>query len=310
MKPLKLIEPDPERTQDAKEEHSKKGIGRGENLEDAHCPDRFVMCPPEFLSTRIKNNVWMKAGKINKERAMSQYRRIKNVVEALGTDVLEITPVPAAQDQVFCANVAVSIEPYVVLANYKAAGRDVEVAPARSFFRKHGYETIQPPYDFEGEAELKRIREDLYFGGYGQFTDMKALEWIADTCEIEIIPIKETNDKLYHLDCSILMVDEQNAIVVKEGIDAASFKAIESIVNVIVAPSDIAVTGCTNAVLIRNKNICLSGTFQPEWKEYAKAMEWMNATFDQFGYTCVFLDVDEFEPSGADLSCCIMHLTF
>ena len=307
---LRIIEPTPSRNDDEAQEHSKLGVGRDENIDRAGQPPRLVMCPPEHLSTRVKNNIWMKAGKIDKVRAMTQYNRIINVLEALGSEVLEIHPVPGAQDQCFCSNVAVAVEPYVILANYKAAGREMEVAPARSFFRKHGYDTIQPPYHFEGEAELKRIREDLYFGGYGQFTDIKALEWIADTCEIEIIPLKEINPKLYHLDCSILVVDEQNVIVTKEGIDDQSLKAVEKIANVIVTPPDVAITGCTNAVLLRHKNIALSGTFNPEFKEYVKAMEWMNSTFDKFGYTVLFMDCDEFDANGADLSCCCMHLPF
>jgi hypothetical protein len=44
--------------------------------------------------------------------------------------------------------------------------------------------------------------------------------------------------------------------------------------------------------------------------EYREAMEWMNKTFDKFGYTCVFLDTDEADKSGADLSCMVMHLDF
>lgn len=308
---LKLIEPTADRQNDDEAEHSKLGVGAGENIDRAYQETRLVMCPPEHLSLRISNNVWMNSDKkVDVKRAMKQYRRIKNVIEALGSEVLEITPTPEAQDQVYCSNVAVAVEPYVILANYKAAGRSMEVAPARSFFRKHGYDTIQPPYHFEGEAELKRVRDDLYFGGWGQFTDIKALEWIADTCEVEIIPLKEINPKLYHLDCSILVVDEQNVIVTKEGIDDQSFKAVEKIANVIVTPPDIAITGCTNAVLLRHKNIALSGTFNPELKEYVKAMEWMNSTFDKFGYTVIFLDCDEFDLSGADLSCTVMHLPF
>lgn len=275
------------------------------------CDERLVMCPPSYLASRIPNNVWMQRGKpVDRELAMAQWRRVKNVLEAMDIEVLEIAPVKDGQDQCFVANIAVAIDPYIVLANYKAPGREVEVPPARAFFRKHGYECIQPPYHFEGEAELKHLRDDLYFGGWGLFTDIKALQWIADTCEVEIIPIHEVNPKLYHLDCSILVMDEQNVIVTSQGIDKPSLAAIEKVANVIVTPPEVATTGVTNSVLLRSKNICLSGTFQPEQKEYTKAMEWMNTTLDRFGYTCIFLDVDSFEANAADISCCVMHLTF
>lgn len=307
----KMIEPDAERQNDDEVDHAKIGIGKGEGMDGCACT-HLVMCPPEHLSTEIKNNVLMKGKPIDLKRAMRQYHRAKTIIEALGVHVDEITPAPGCQDQTFVANVAVAVEPYIILSNFKAPGRSGEIAPARSFFRKLGYETIQPPYHFEGEAELKRLRDDLYFGGYGQFSDRKALEWIADTCEVEIIPIHETDATLYHLDCSVLPVDEQNVLVTVDAIDKPSLHAIEAIANVIPTPPAPGhnTTAITTCVLIPEKNICLSGAFNAERTDYVKAMEWLNDTFDKFGYTCVFLDMDEVSKSGADLSCGVMHLTF
>ncbi len=268
------------------------------------------MCPPRCLSTRIKNNVWMKQEKVNVPRAMQQFERGRRILEALDVEVLLIDPRPGCQDQTYTANVGIAIKPYIVLSNYKAPGRDCEIVPARDFFELHGYETIQSPFHFEGEADLKRLNDHTYFGGIGQFSDQRAFDWISEQTGIEIVSVREINPKLYHLDCSILIIDEQHALVVKEGIDQASLKTIENYVDITVTPHDIAITGCTNAVLIPEKRILLSGTFYPEDKDYQKAMEWMNKTFDAFGYTCVFLDVDEFDKSGADLSCCVFHLDF
>lgn len=273
--------------------------------------DRFVMCPPKYLSTRIPNNVWMKSAKVDVPRAMKQYSRIKNVIEALGVEVLEIEPVEGCQDQTYVANIAVAIEPLIVLAHYKAPGRDCEVEPARQFFESHGYKTVQPPMFFEGEADLKRLNDDLYFGGYGQFTDREAHDWISYQTGVTIIPIHEVDEKLYHLDCSVLVIDEDHVLVTKGGIDAESLKRIERVADVTLTPKDIETyAGITNAVLIPEKKIVLSGTFNPDDKEYVKSMEWMNKTFDQWGYTCLFLDTDEADKSGADLSCCVMHLPF
>jgi N-dimethylarginine dimethylaminohydrolase len=272
--------------------------------------EQVVMCPPRYLSTRIKNNVWMSGEKIDTERACRQYERLKNVVEALGVTVLEIPPRKDCQDQTYVANIGIAIEPYIVLANYKAPGRACEVQPARAFFEELGYECIQPPYHFEGEADLKKWRDGVYFGGHGQFTDRRALDWIADRCKVDIIPLHEVNPKVYHLDCSVLVVDEDNLIVSKAGLDAESFGRLKKLAEVVEPPPEIFTTGITNAYLVREKEICLSGTFNPEMPDYRKAMQWMNCTFDRFGFTVLFMDVDEFDKSGADLSCCIMHLDF
>ena len=36
---------------------------------------RFVMCPPQYLSTRIKNNVWMSGEPVDVQRAMPRWPR-------------------------------------------------------------------------------------------------------------------------------------------------------------------------------------------------------------------------------------------
>ena len=271
---------------------------------------RYVMCPPKYLSTRIPNNVWMSQEKVDIEKALRQYSRLKNIIEALEITVLEIPPTKGCQDQTYVANVGVAIEPYIILANYKAPGRDCEVEPARAFFEQQGYQCVQPPFHFEGEADLKKYTDEIYFGGWGLFTDPRALKWIADLTGRTIVPIHEINKEVYHLDCSLLVVDETNLLVAAEGIDAQSLKTLKSMAKVTLTPPEILTTGITNAALVRRKQLVLSGTFNPEMPDYQKAMKWMNCTFDDFGYTVVFLDVDEFDKSGADLSCCIFHLDF
>jgi N-dimethylarginine dimethylaminohydrolase len=272
---------------------------------------RFVMCPPVYLSTRIPNNVWMKGEKIDTVRAMKQFGRITNVIRALGVEILLIPPQKNCQDQTYVANIGIALNPFIVLANYKAPGRACEVEPARKFFEAQGYRNIvQPPFHFEGEADLKKFTDKVYFGGWGQFSDPKAYRWIEQKTGIKVVLLHEVNPKVYHLDCSLLVVDDKNLVVTKEGLDAKSLATLEKMANVILTPPEVAITGVTNAVLIPEKKIVLSGTFNPETPQYRKAMEWMNATFDRFGYTCVFLDVDEFDKSGADLSCCVFHLDF
>lgn len=268
------------------------------------------MCQPQYLSTRIPNNVFMRGAKVNVERAMKQFSRITRLMRALGVDILEIPPVKECQDQTYTANIGIAIAPYIILANYKAPGRKCEEAPARKMFEGLGYTVIQPPFKFEGEADLKLWQGNTYFGGWGKFSDKEAHQWISQKTGVEIIPIRETSDELYHLDCSLFVIDPQNLLVNREGMDSASFRELEKRANIITVPPEIYGTGITNAVKIPGKKILLSGLFHPEDKKYQKGMEWMNATFDRFGYTCVFMDIDEFDKSGADISCCVMHLTF
>lgn len=290
----------------------------GHRRDEKHVPRerrmKFVMCPPKYLSTKIPNNVFMKSGsqrvKVNVPRALAQYSRITRLFKSFDIPVLEIPAVPGCQDQTYTANVAISIHPYVVIANYKAPGRACEEAPATAFFDRYGYRTVRPPFKFEGEADLKKYKDGVYFGGWGKFTDRAAHEWIAKKTGAEIIPLREVSDELYHLDCSLFILDEENLIVNRAGLDQESFKRLEKMANIVEIPPEIVATGCTNAVRIPGKKILVSGMFFPEEKKYQKSMDWMNSTFDKFGYTVLFMDIDEPDKSGADISCMVMHLDF
>jgi N-dimethylarginine dimethylaminohydrolase len=273
---------------------------------------RYVMCPPTYLSNKIPNNVFMEEdkGPIDVDRALQQWDNAKHLIQALGTEVLEIPPVNGAQDQTFVSNVAVAIAPYIILANYKAPGRPIEVEPARQFFTRMGYQCIQPPFVFEGDAELKKLNDTTYIGGYGKFTDIRALDWIEQKTGKRIVKVRETNDKLYHLDCSLHVLDQENVIASPDGLDAASMKLLGSVAKVTVIPKGLASVGVTNGVKIADKKVYLSGTLQPEDPAYQKGIEWLLETFYQFGYVVTFLDTDAVNRSGADLSCQCMELNF
>ena len=56
---------------------------------------KFVMCRPEFLSTKIGNNVFMSGDKkepADVPRALNQHDRCGHVLEALGVELFEMPP--------------------------------------------------------------------------------------------------------------------------------------------------------------------------------------------------------------------------
>ena len=275
----------------------------------------FVMCPPDYISTEKSNNIWMsKLPKAQREidsaAAVVEYWRLRRFIESQGVEVLEIPPDSNCQDQPFTANCAVAIDPVIVLANFKAAGRKAEEEPTRRFFESMDYRVIQPPHWFEGEADCKKIRDGLYFGGFGSFSSMDALEWIAEQCNIDIVPLHIVNPYLYHLDCGVFVIDEENAIITKECMDKESFKLVEQHINCHVTEPAHEKAGITNSVRIPGKPIILTGIYDPDPGLDQEAVKWMQRVFDQYSLIVVSMDLSEFEKSGADLSCCVMHLDF
>jgi len=243
-------------------------------------------------------------------RSINQWKREVKIYQAFGVDVLQIQPTKGCQDQVYVANVAMAIKPFIILANYKAPGRACEIPPAKKFFESMGYHCIQPPYVWEGEAETKQLRNNIYFGGYGKFTDIRAYQWLADKTGISVIPVREIKDEMYHLDTGLFVLDETNVLITEAAFDKKSLDRIAQAANITFTPKGIETTGITNGVSIPDKKIYCSGTFFPEEKDYRKAMEFLLTTMDKFGYSTVFIDVDTYAVSGGELSCSVMHLTF
>jgi N-dimethylarginine dimethylaminohydrolase len=271
----------------------------------------FLMCRPVFLSTKIPNNTFME-GKNHEEadvpRALNQMDRVSHVFESLGVEILEIPPQKGAQDQVYTANIGMCIGNTFVLANYKAPGRAIEVEPARKYLTSLGYNCIQPPFFFEGEADCKKWKDGIYFGGYGLFSTNEAFDWIEKQCGVRILRVKEMEEAQFHIDCSLMVVDEENFIVSRKGISKESLALLKKCGNVVLAPDGIETTGITNGVKIENKRIYCSGAFNPEQPDYRKAMEWLLEAMDKLNYTVIFLDVDSLNPSGADLSCTVCNM--
>lgn len=287
----------------------------GQDIFDKLQPDGahsvFIMCRPNYLSTKIANNVFM-SGKNKQEpdvpKAINQWDRIVHIVEALGVDVLEIPPTKGAQDAVFTANVATNIGDTMVMANYKAPGRAVEVAPATKFFTQLGFKCIQPPDFYEGFADVKKWKDGYYFGGWGLFSTKEAFDWIENQCGVKIIHLHEIDERTYHLDCNLLIVDQENFIVTTGSLAPESIATLKKCGNVHMTPPGIETTGITNAVLIPEKRLLLSGAFNPEQPDYRKAMDFLLSTMDKLGYSCIFVEANAFEPSGGDLSCIILPL--
>lgn len=271
----------------------------------------LLMCKPQFLSTDIPNNVFMQGREeADVPRAMNQWDRVAHILESFGCELYEIPPEKGCQDQTYTANVCSFIHPFAVMAKYKAPGRDCEIEPAKKFLQEKGYNCIQPDDYFEGEADLKLWKPGMYFGGYGLFSTNEAFDWIEKKCGVEIIRLHEINPKGFHLDCELLVIDDENFMVTKNSLAPESIARLQKLGNVIFTPDGCDTCGCTNGIFIREKHLYLSGAFNPEIPEYRKASEWLLEEMDKYGYTVVFVDVDSYNASGADLSCTAANVTF
>jgi N-dimethylarginine dimethylaminohydrolase len=211
------------------------------------------------------------------------------------------------QDQTFVANLGcylphITNENIIVISNYQSLPRIGEEKVGIPFFHSMGYKIIQPPTTFEGEADLKFIRDNIYVGGHGLRTQLETHYWLMDATDAEIITIEMDEAKLYHFDCILLPLTQERALVATEVIKRADLRKLEKVVEIVSIPSKYIYDAWTNSVIVNGEIFnCIMD------------VESKNYFFDyisRYGLTPIDVDVSEFDKSGAGLSCMVMHLNY
>jgi len=284
----------------------------------------YLLNVPFSLQAQTPNNIWMeelKSGErhIDMKKAVNQFMQLYNFLAAESVVYLLPTPrLQGLQDLVYTANLGIVLEHLpdhntVVLSNYSSQVRVPETEVGEFFFKEMGYETAIPPYHFEGEAELKHLYGNVYVGGYGIRSDKRAYEWMEEQFDMKIIKLQETDPYLYHLDCTVFPLTQEEVMVCTKMYTKEEIKQIEAVSNIIDVGEDEAFFGICNSV--RMGNILLNASNIHEMKrsdEYYEGERRKNRLLEdisvQYGFETAFFNLSEYMKSGALLSCMVMHL--
>ena len=279
---------------------------------------------PFSMSADVANNVWMEEidsneRKVDVPRAVNQFLQLYHFMAADAVVYLLPTPrLSGLQDLVFTANMGITLEHLkeknvVILSNFTTRVRRPETRVGNDFFELMGYQVINPPHHFEGEAELKHLYGNHYIGGYGERSDRKAYEWMADEFDMNIIPVQETDPYLYHLDCTVFPLTHEETLVCTGMYTKEEVNAIEAVTNIIDIEVDDAFTGLCNSVRLGNTILNASNIHEMKSsdKYYESELNKNRVLEDiavKYGFEPAFFNLSEYFKSGALLSCMVMHL--
>jgi N-dimethylarginine dimethylaminohydrolase len=282
----------------------------------------LLMCPPKYLSTKIENNKWMTEAQedeieVNVDKAMAQFFHMYCLIsqDAL---VYLLPPKEGLQDQIYVVNagaVLPHLKKTVVLSNFRAKGRPGEEDELSRFMDIMRYEQYECPYYFEGEAELKFIKDNIYIGGYGIRTELKALQWLEETFDARIIKIKETDPKRYHLDCCVFPISKDKILLATDMVDDSTLKEIEDIVEIIPVNKQDSQFAITNNLRVGSVIYTMTDIMELKKDDEAylpekQKNENLEKICRDLGLELIFINLSEFKKSGAALSCCVLHLTY
>ena len=282
----------------------------------------FVMNFPFSLSTADPNNIWMqeltdKELIINKPKAYKQFMDLYNFVA--GGAVVNLLPSEGNfQDQVYVANLGIYLphiknENHIILSNFTSDPRKGEELVGEKYFNQMGYKTAISPHKWEGEADLKYLYGNKYIGGYGIRSDIKAYEWMEEQYGMDILKLEMVDEYLYHLDCSIFALNNNQTLVCTELFEEEELIEMEKYTEIIDIDIDDAFCGLTNSVRMGNMILCASNISElKKSHEYYAGEVHKIKTLEKIcgdaGMEPVIFNLSEYMKSGAMLSCMMMHL--
>lgn len=280
----------------------------------------FLLNVPLSLSTDQPNNQTMRRlseqeRAIDLGRAISQWQELYGYLAARSIVYL-VPSEEGLQDQPFVANLGAVLhhkENLVVVSNFRSEPRVGESQVGTTFFRSLGFETVMAPQYFEGEADLKYLRENIYFGAHGLRTSRNALRWFEEEHEMRVIPIHIYEESLYHLDCVIFPLSQERVILCTDVCDAATLREIEKVADIVDIDFALANRGLTNSARCGNTILCDSplASLTPTDDLYdveRRKVETLGQIANSEGLDLHVIELSEFYKSGAMLSCMVMNL--
>lgn len=277
----------------------------------------FVLAQPIWVDNKIENNIWMKEAKgkediLDKEVFMGQWKNFYTRVAGGGAVIYMVPPIKGLQDLVYVNSFVylphIKNKDIIILSNFTAEGRAGEEIAAKNLLEPMGYTCIKAPFKFEGFPELKWIRDNIYFGGYGFRTDPKFHNWIEKTYDCKVIKIEETDEFCYHLDCNLFVLDKQNVLCCDETIDKATIKEIEKVANIYpVTDDDVYEDACNilrvGEVILAASNIQFLKKSDPVYNTQKHKNDRLEEVCSKMGLELVFINLSELAKSGAACSC-------
>ena len=282
----------------------------------------YLMNFPFTFSTSAPNNVWMKEMSkdelsINKPKAYKQFMDLYNFMA--GQSLVNILPSEGNfQDLIYVANLGLQLphiknDNLILLSNYTSPPRQGEEFVGEKFFNQMGYNTHISPYKWEGEADIKYLKDNVYIGGYGIRSDIQTYHWMEENFDMEIIKVKMVDEYMYHLDCSIFPLNTRSTMVCTELYDKTELAQISRYTDIIDINADDSMYGMANSVRLGNMILCASNISEmKKGDEFYEGEKHKIASLEKIcsneGMEPIIFNLSEYMKSGAMLSCMVMHL--
>jgi arginine dihydrolase len=265
--------------------------------------NRILMCPPDHFSVEYVINPWMAGNEdaLDIDRARGQWDDLRETI-ARFADIVTIDPHPDLPDMVFTANAGVVYGNKAVASHFMPKERRPEEPIFKQWFRDNDYELLKldEKIGFEGAGDCLLDRAGKWlWTGHGFRTEIEAHAEIEKFFEIEVVSIRLTDARFYHIDTCFCPLADGFLMYHPPAFDYESRLAIETRVpphkRIIVDTMDAGNFAC-NAINIGDRVIL------------HRASEALKARLMLAGFEVIEVQLTEFLKAGGSAKCLSLKL--
>ncbi len=266
---------------------------------------RVLMADPAFFDVLYVINPHMAGniGAVDKARARGQWEQVRDAYAGIGFPIEVVEGVAGLPDLVFMANQSFPGQLpdgrwAAYLSYMHAPQRRAEVDVVARWYEGRGALTFQlsdPTLPFEGMGDAAWVPgRRAIVGGYGFRTDRRAYDELAERFCVPTLALKLVDDRFYHLDTCLQLIDDQTALVVPGAFDAQGLELLEkAFPRLVEVPEDEAAHG------LACNGHCPDGQHFIVHRGAPRTV----AAVRKLGLTPIEVDTSEFLKSGGSVYC-------
>lgn len=280
-------------------------------LEEMPAPGKVLLVKPTYFSVEYVINPHMEGniGEVDKLAATNEWNHLKSAYEELGIYTHVLEGLRGYPDMVFCANqslpnITADGKKQVIMSVMHAEPRKGEVPYIQKNYEDSSYEIIQLDdtkyIEFEGMGDaIWHCKRRLLWGGYGYRSTPDVYHHISDIFKTPVIALKLVNEKFYHLDTCLCILNEDTAMVYPAAFSEEGQELIKALFKNIIEVSKYEAENlfACNATSVDGKNVFIQ-----------QGCVDVNHKLKEAGFNVHEFSTYEFLKSGGSVFCMKMML--
>ena len=267
-------------------------------MSDNRTISRVLLCRPDNFDVDYIINPYMQPHSVDKAKALRQWKKLVSALQTENIDVEIIEQAKGVPDMVFATDQGIVRGNEVLLANFRFPERKKERPYYRKWFEAHGYiiRTLSDVFPFEGGDTL--FFGDMLLVGTGFRASVSSCEELSHTLDIDVLPLRLTDAKYYHLDTALLVLDSKTALYYPPAFSLNSKNLLRTVVrNLHELTQEQAESFAANSFVSGDTVFTQAGI--PGFKK----------KLESFGKKVIEVDLGEFKKAGGGIHCLINALS-